>query len=101
MQPIERKSLIYASRPVINIQNNPQTKFIRIPTTIVMQDPCLRCIHAAVHMCLYDHPYPANKFEFRRRTLEIHEQINCLNFPVDRQQFLKDLITDTDVKLVS
>jgi hypothetical protein len=78
-----------------------QDQFFHLPTTIALNDPFLRRLYSVVSFVLDDHPYPATREDFQRRTYEISKNIQDLNLSSQQLKFLRRLMTDTGVTLVS
>ena len=86
------------SRRKISYYND---RFFHLPTVLAVNDPFLNRLYGAVSNVLDDHPYPETTEDFRRRTAEIKQNVQNLNLSADQQGFLRRLMTETGVTLVS
>jgi hypothetical protein len=76
-------------------------RFFLLPTVLAENDPFLRRLYGVVYRVLDDHPYPETSADFKRRTEEIKQNIRDLNLSPDQHNFLRRLMSDTGVTLVS
>ncbi len=68
---------------------------------LAQRDPLLQRLNSIASLVLDDHPYPKSRKQFDRRTIEIEKNIQNLNLSSSSQRFLRRLMDETGVNVVS
>jgi uncharacterized protein YozE (UPF0346 family) len=87
---------MYSRQSLAN--NHDQFYLTRI---LAQRDPLLQRLNSIASLVLDDHPYPKSREEFNRRTIEIEKNIKNLKLSSSSQRFLRRLMNETGVNVVS